>query len=198
MKVCRVFVLTLLLPMLVSSQRVDQLEGCLNPNAISGALEKIKEAGWQNVSLQRLRSIWPRELDALDCDTEVCRSVWSKDRIIEGHCQCCATFYFEVQHNPGGQKVGNLQNIIINYTSHRREDSAAAAKSLARAFGLGEVDLATVGNSGVQNFTWKGTRDDEKDDLYGLEVRFTPHGTLWELYFNVGRHTIAPSSGATP
>lgn len=192
MRLCTVFALAILVPMLGSSQGPNQPEGCLDPNAIAGALERIREVGWQNVSLQRLRSIWPRELDALDCDTEVCHSVWSKDRIIKGHCQCCTTFFFEVHHNPDGSRGEKLQNIIINYTGHRREEIVAAARGLARASGLGKSDLATLGNNPIHNFSWQSTRGDEKD-LYGVEVRFTRQGRLWELYFNISRYMIDPS-----
>ncbi len=197
MRLCRVFALAVLVPML-GSQVANQLEGCLDPNAITAALERIRVTDWRNVSLRGLRSIWPTELDALDCDTEVCHSVWSKDRIIKGHCQCCATFYFDVKHDSEGpSRREELQNIIINYTGHHREEIVAAARAFAKASGLPESDLATIGNDAVQNFSWESTRGSEKD-IYGVELRFTRQGALWELYFNVGRHTIAPPSAAKP
>ncbi len=192
-----VFAVTALVLVVGNSQASNQLEGCPDPKVIADALEKIKDAGWQNVSLQRLREVWPTELSAADCGAEASLSAWSKDRIIKDHCQCCTTFFF-VQQDQSETKGERLQNIVINYTGRRREEIVAAARGLARATGLGDSDLATVGNDTVQNFTWKGTRGNDKDDLYGLEVRFTRQGALWELYFNVSRHTIAPPSAGKP
>jgi hypothetical protein len=194
MRLWRVFTLAVLVPVLASSQGANQLEGCLNPGVVASALETIHATDWRNVSLERLRSIWPTELDALDCDTEVCHSVWSKDRIIKGHCQCCATFYFDVKRNSdGSSRREELQNIIINYTGLHRKELIADARRFARASGVPESDLATVGNDRVQNFNWESASGNEKD-IYGVEVRFTRQGASWELYFNVGRNAMVPHS----
>jgi hypothetical protein len=150
------------------------------------ALAKVREAGWRNVSLSQLRSFWPTELVALDCDAHVCQSVRSEDRIVRSHCQCCATFYFDIKKDAGGSETEQLQNIVINYTSNNKDQLVATAKSLAEASGIKQSDLARIGRSPEQNFTW-----DEKDgtkDLYGIELHIAPRGKLWELYFNMARH----------
>jgi hypothetical protein len=183
--------------LLGNSQASNQLEGCPDPKTITDALEKIRDRGWQSVSLQRLREVWPTVLGAADCGAEASLSAWSKDRIIKDHCQCCTTFFF-VQQDDGGKKIERLQNIVINYTGRRREEIVATAKGFARATGLGESDLNTVGIDSVENFSWNRKSGDEKDDLYGLEVRFTRQGALWELYFNVSRHTMAAPASGTP
>jgi len=94
MRQWRVFAFTALVLVVGNSQASNQLEGCPDPKVIAEALEKIKDAGWQNVSLQRLREVWPTELSAADCGAEASLSAWSKDRIIKDHCQCCTTFFF--------------------------------------------------------------------------------------------------------
>ena len=183
MRLCMVVVLVLA-QSVGTSQENKRLDGCPEPNAIAGALERIRETGWQKVSLPRLRSIWPTELDGLDCDAKVCRSAWSKDRIIKGHCQCCSTFLFEQERNADGSKSEKLQNIIINYTSHRREDLVAVAKGFGRASGFKEADINIIGNDATQDFTWEGQKE-----FYGVEIRFTARDSLWELYFNISRTT---------
>lgn len=195
MTLCRLFSLAVLMLISARSLGADYPEGCLDPNAIAGGLEKLGGIGWQNVSLQRLRSIWPTELDGLDCNSAVCQSVWSKDRIIKGHCECCTTFYFDVERSANAPKVEKLQNIIINYTGKSREEIVAVARSLATASGLRKSDATTIGDDALGNFSWK-SRGEENKELYGLEVRFTSQGALWELYFNLARHTIDPTSGA--
>jgi len=105
---------------------------------------------------------------------------------VRGHCQCCATFNFDITKRGVGPETEQLQNVVINYTSINRDQLVATARSLAEASGMKQVDLARIGKDPEQNFTWE--EKDNTKDMYGIELHFTSKGKMWELYFNVGRN----------
>jgi|SRR6185437_6240157 len=98
------------------------LQGCVEPTAISAALAKLHASDWRIVSLDQLRSIWPTELAGKDCNPAGCSDVWSADRIINGRCQCCATFFFKVQGNKARPRTQWLDNLVINYSAPQRAE----------------------------------------------------------------------------
>ena len=100
------------------------LQGCVEPTAISAALAKLHASDWRIVSLDQLRSIWPTELAGKDCNPAGCSDVWSADRIINGRCQCCATFFFKVQGNKQSRTQW-LDNLVINYSAPQRAELGA-------------------------------------------------------------------------
>jgi hypothetical protein len=163
------------------------LDGCTNPDAIAMALAKLHEADWRDVSLDQLRSIWPTELDGKDCDPGGCRDVWSEDRIISGHCQCCATFMFKTQGSEAMPRTEWLDNVVINYSMQRRVELVAVAKTFAAALGLRQTDLETIGRDPVQIFHWETTGRQGRE-LSGIELLLTDEGTRWELYLNSGQN----------
>ena len=189
MKLQLLFAIISLVGPLSGATATPRLEGCADAPEIAKALAKLEEKDWQEVSLAQLRPIWPTELVGLSCDSDVCHSVWSKDRIIGGHCQCCATFSFKVQAGENGPRNAQLDEVIINYAALQREEIVAIAKAFAKASGLGAADLATVGRDSVQNFHWSSLRG-KHQELSGIEVRISREGRVWELYLNWGRNPI--------
>lgn len=169
------------------------LEGCVDPNAIAALLAKIGETGWQGISFERLQSLWPTELADIECDSNVGRSVMSRDRIIKGHCQCCATFSFKVRTKQDEARSEQLDGVIINYSASRRDELVGVAKKFASASGLRQAELKTVGLGSEQSFQWETTKGKERG-LYTLELRFTRQARLWELYFSSGWNKIEPAS----
>lgn len=172
-------------------------EGCVAPDTIAALLGKIQDANWQGMSLERLRSMWPKDLTDIECDSNLSRSVMSQDRIINGHCQCCATFTFKAQRKQDGARGEQLDGVIINYSTRRRDALVDIAKKFASASGLRQAQLKTVGLGSEQSFQWETTKAKERS-VYTLELRFTRKARLWQLYFTCGRYVIEPSSLRRP
>ena len=189
MKLCiPLLALVVILPMSLRGQAGgNNLEGCINPNAIAEALTKLHKSNWRDVSLDQLRAIWPAELAGKDCDPGGCRDVWSEDRIISGHCQCCATFTFRIQGVEAKPRTEWLDNIVINYRSRQRSKLVVTARKFAAALGLRQDALDTVGTDSVQNFHWE-TSGGPGRELSAIELRFVREGHEWELYLNSGQN----------
>ena len=182
----------ILVAAVVGSPAAPHLEGCLSQSAIASATAKLAKKNWRGVSLPKLRQIWPSEISGLNCEADVCHSVWSMDRIIAGHCQCCATFAFKIQQSTNGVKVEQLDEVILNYSALERPELIDATKKIVTAMGLSGADLATLGSVDEQNFHWTNTNDGE-NELSTVEVRFARRGQMWELLLNWGRNPIEPS-----
>lgn len=174
-----VVLLTISLPACGQSAK-GSLEGCEDPAVVSVALANLHRYNWQSVSLDQLRSIWPVDIDGQECDPGGCRSVWCKDRIISGHCQCCASFSFRIQGTKDKPRTVWLDNMVINYSSSGRAEVVAAAKMFARALGLGTSELETVGRDSVQSFDWK-TNGKAGYEVSAIGLQFIDAGTHWEL-----------------
>jgi len=151
-------------------------------------MAKLTADDWNSISLAKLRTVWPTELSGLDCDAEVCRTVWSQDRIIAGHCECCSTFAFTIHQKNGGKRVEQLEGVILNYSTDERDSLVEAAKRIIGAAGLDAINLATVGSADEQDFHWAA---DEKE-LSTIEVRFKREGRVWELFLNWGHVPLEP------
>ena len=158
-----------------------RLTGCPDPEAIAGALAKLDAIDWHKLSSTQVRSIWPTNLNSISCERDTgCRMFGSKGRIIEGDCECCEMFDFDLKPNPADGD--ELRNIIIHYSSRDREETISVAKRLAKATGLPDAKLATVGQDSIQRFQWiDGQR--RVGQPSDLELQFTHHGTAWQLYF---------------
>jgi hypothetical protein len=177
----------------VPGAAAPRLEGCLTESAIASAAAKLAQEDWHNVSLAKLRTIWPTELSGLNCDADVCHSVWSMDRIIGGQCQCCATFAFKIHQAAGGAKVEQLDEVVLNYSAAERDRLVEATRKIVSAMGLSGADLATVGSADEQNFHWANTAVSERE-MSAVEVRFKHQGNVWKLFLNWGRIPAEPSA----
>ncbi|HVS83941.1 MAG TPA: hypothetical protein VHE60_19570 [Pyrinomonadaceae bacterium] len=173
------------------------LEGCVDPNTIAALLTKIRDSNWQGISLERLRSMWPRELGDTEVGSNVSRSVSSDDRVIKGHYQCATSFDFIVQRKQDGAMSEQLHGVTINYSARRRDNLVDIAKKFAGAAGLRQAELKTVGLGSAQSFQWETTKGKERSS-YVLELRFTREARLWHLLFSTGRYVIEPSSPQQP
>ena len=156
------------------------LRGCIPPDAMSLALSKLYNLDRQTVSLEQLRTIWPTPIDAQDCDPGGCRAVWSKDRIISGQCQCCATFFFEVQGTNANPRTESLNNVVVNYTVVSEAALPRIAKQFAVALGLQESEIVDVLKNPTQSFHWQA----KNGQLVFLEIRCIHARNEWELYLN--------------
>ncbi|MGH9906914.1 MAG: hypothetical protein ACRD8U_15190 [Pyrinomonadaceae bacterium] len=184
----------LLLPTLPAKSFIDPpLEGCPDPNAVEALLTRIRDSNWQHMPLERLRSVWPTELTDIECDSKVSRSLISHNRVINGHCQCCATFSFKIPQNQGAARIEQLDSVIFNYSARHRDELVGIAKKFARAAGLRQGELKIVGRDSEQSFQWEATKGGKRN-LYTLELHFSRQGRLWELYFNSGWNIIEPAS----
>jgi hypothetical protein len=187
---------TCLMACLGDAKATPHLEGCANASEIAKPLATLAARDWRQVSLGELRQVWPTELAGLNCDSDVCHSVWSKDRIISGQCECCATFSFKVQSGESGSRREQLDEVIINYSIMQRDQIVVVAKEFAVASGLKDADVATIGRDPVQNFHWTSPRGKDQE-LSGIELRINHRGRLWELYFNWGRNLVEPLAASS-
>jgi hypothetical protein len=152
-------------------------------------MAKLAADDWNSVSLAKLRTVWPTELSGLDCDAEVCHSVWSKDRIIAGHCECCATFAFTIHKKGDGKRVEQFEEVVLNYSTAERNLLVEAAKRMIGAAGLSATDVAALGSADEQDFHWAAG----ENELSTIEVCFKHCGKVWELFLNWGHVPLEPS-----
>jgi hypothetical protein len=184
--------LILALAPVLGSIRVDRrLEGCVDPKTITTLLANMQQADSPGISLEQLRTIWPTELADIECDAKANRSVKSEDRILKGHCECCSVFSFKVRREQGGATSEQLVGATINYSASRRNKLVSLAKDFARASGLGESELKTVGTEVAQSFQWEASKGREPR-VYVVEIRFTREVGLWKLYFSTGWYVLEP------
>ncbi len=160
------------------------LEGCPDPRSITKALSQLRLSPWRDVSVARLQTMWPNELLGIDCNTDVCSSVGSKGRVINGHYECGETFFFNVTQNKNGAWQTELNNVVIHYSSRKKEEVVMTARMLASATGLSEAEAATIGQDSDQSFDWE---NDDKSVLSGLNVTFSQTGTVWTVSLNLSR-----------
>lgn len=174
------------------SIRVDRrLEGCVDPKTIATLLAKMQQTDPRGITLKQLRGLWPTELADIECDAKASRSVQSQDRILKGHCQCCSVFSFKVRREQGGATNEQLVSATINYSASRRNTLVSMAKDFARASGLGENELKTIGTEAAQSFQWKASKGREPR-VYVVEIRFAREVGLWKLYFSTGWYVLEP------
>jgi hypothetical protein len=161
------------------------LLGCPSPREIADSLGRVQQNSWRTISVERILSIWPSHFDEVACEGEKgCRLLVSKDRVIRGHCECCESFVFDVKRNEDGSRSEHLNNIIVHYSAHSREEVVDAARIVARGAGLAEPESRTVGRDSVQRYEWKDSRQ-ELPQSYILETRVTRVDRNWELYLSL-------------
>jgi hypothetical protein len=148
-------------------------------------LEQIGQSDWKQVTPEHVLDTWPSQLDELKCKSETsCRLLVSKNRVIGGHCECCEAFEFDSDPRAEGPRNMSLGNIIIHYSAAKRPGVVDAARKLARAAGLPEAKIATVGSDLVQRYEWSDTVKEIRQS-YIAEMQITKLSTHWELYFSL-------------
>jgi hypothetical protein len=157
-----------------------RLEGCPDTSVTAEALARLQQVDWTAVSIAKLRATWPTNLGGLDCDVEGCTSLWHKGRIISEHCECCETFYFEVDGGKGKPRREQLDALVINYSAPSRDDVVAVAKDFATAVGVPVAKLESIGREQSNEFSWDGRLP---GGLSLVSVKLLPLKNLWTLYF---------------
>jgi hypothetical protein len=185
------FGIAMVLALPVGSRTEDVgLEGCGSVTAITQALAKLEKNDLKEISLDRVQSLWPTKLEASDCTTEGCRSLLHQGRIIDGVCQCCEKIDIDQRPNSEGGVDESLV-VTIYYSAPAEKDVVTAAKLLAKAAGLGDDEIRTVGREPDQSFQWKGARQTE---LFLMAVKFAHRDKLWTVYVHVDRHILGNTS----
>ena len=163
-----------------AESRQQGLTGCPDRLLLERGLQQLSKSDWQSLTPASLQTIWPTKLDGLDCTNGTCQSVWSKDRIISGHCECCETFVFG-NEDPASKDAVHLNNVIINYTVKSRSDAIATLKMFTKAMGVAQHDVDSIGRTAEQTFHLSAGRT-ERD----IETRITQQRERWEIYLNIG------------
>ena len=191
MKVIQLAFSILVLTSTAMSQSPEtHLLGCVDPTISANALGHLDQVRWENISVERVFSTWPSRLKESACQSEKgCRILVSEDRVISGHCECCAAFVFDAAQETGGMRSESLHNIIVHYSAPTKRGVVRAAQELARSVGLSSTEAAKIGNEIFQRFEWKGLRESAQQN-YLLEVKLTPVGHNWELYLSLGAERI--------
>jgi hypothetical protein len=157
------------------------LVGCPNPATASEALAEIQRNDWRELSVERIQAIWRFPFDELKCESEKgFRMLVSKSRVINGHCECCEAFIFDVERNEGGASVESLHEIIIHYSATRRLNVVEAAKLLSHGAGMPKDKVATIARDSVQRFDWTDAGERNRQS-YLAEVQFTKVGSNWSF-----------------
>ena len=166
-----------------TTAREVKLEGCPNPTSVAMGLAKLRESDWRQLSLDRLRSIWPTTLVGKDCDEGGCRGVWSPDRVIEGQCQCCAVFLFKTHGTSTQPRTEWLDNIVINFATPDRSALVSIAQSFAKALGFADADWNSMTSERGLDLM-RETTGRNGEDLSLLRLQITSEGNLWRLNLN--------------
>lgn len=161
------------------------LRGCHDPGPLSKALTNLQQNNWNKISCKQVLSTWPSRLDELKCESETgCRILLSRDRVISGHCECCEAFEFDMERTPDGSPGEHLSDIIFHYSDPDRNYVVDAAKRLAEAVGLPQVQVPGIGGKPVERFYWDDAREALRQS-YTLELHLSRVGQNWELYFYI-------------
>lgn len=164
-----------------------RLEGCPDPAVITNGFAKLSRMDWSDLTIARVREIWPVRLETLECEGEKVSVIGSKGRVIDGECECCQAFDFDVKQDLKGPSAERLANIIIKYSALRREDVVDVGKALARSAGLKKADVDSIGRESMHNFSWQ---DPSKKELMALDVQFIQRKRMWTVHVAFARYTI--------
>lgn len=162
------------------------VEGCGNVPAIAQALAKIEKSPMNDLSLEKVQSMWPTKLTASDCTTKGCRSLVHEGRIVEGSCQCCEKVDIDRIADSRSGVEGSLV-VTIYYSAGDEKAVIAAAKTLAKAAGLDDDEIVTVGRKSEQSFHWKGSPEAE---VFMISTKLTHSDKLWTVYIHVERNLL--------
>ena len=130
------------------------------------ALAKIQRNKWRDVSAERIQTFWPFPFDELKCESEKgCRMLVSKSRVINGHCECCEAFVFDIERNESGSSMEYLREILIHYSATDKQNVVEAAKMLAHGAGMPEDKVATIARDSVQRFEWPDAGEQNRQTI---------------------------------
>jgi hypothetical protein len=160
----------------IAGEPISQLKGCSDPSTLAAGLQKLPN-NWSEVSIVQLQKVWPTRLKPIDCAEGQECSMAHEGRIINGEFECGEVFDFT--RSPNGTETERLQSIVIHFTAPTREETVTAAKTLAAALGLVQVDEVTVGRADQQQFQWNLDHE-----LVSLDLRWTRLGSNWNLYLS--------------
>jgi hypothetical protein len=181
-----------LTPVVCVAQHDGRLEGCVDPKIIASLLATMHQNS-QPISVKQVRSMWPTELLAIET-SKTSRELESNDRTLKGDCQCCTAFMFNV-HEEVGVNREELYSVIVNYSARRRDTLVIMAKAFAKAAGLEETDLRTVGNRSTRGYQWQTNKGSETK-LHVIDLRLSREAGLWTMYFRTAWYLIEPVRGA--
>lgn len=158
----------------------DGLPGCRQPSEVARNLTSLQQKNWKAVSSAQVGAIWPSPLEEIECkSTAGCHVLVSKDRVVNGHCQCCETFNFGFDQRLNGPRYEYLKSFVMHYTGQAKPEIIGAARQIARAFGLSDDESERVGSDSVQRFQWNNKKIHQS---YDLEMQFAQVANSWELY----------------
>lgn len=169
----------------------SRLEGCLNPTVIAAALEKLRDSRWEDMNVDRVQAIWPTKLFRVDCGSSLCTlTLTDKERIDESD-ECIDILHYRGKPGSVPEELGNVG---IHYAMSRRKDVIAAARVMAKAFGVPERDLAIQGKLLKQDYFWDSSNDVKSD--VGVEIRH--EGRIWTAYLMFVHYHRAASDQVAP
>jgi hypothetical protein len=184
------YVAIMLMPVVCTARQNGRLEGCVNQKKIATVLGEMRQENSRPISEEQFRAMWPIELADVEIGSKTSRTLQSDDRILKGHCQCCEDFEFNVRQE-GGAAPLELHGVIVNYSARRRGTLVEMAKLFARAVGLGEADLQTVGTKSSQDYQWEKIKGKERR-AYVIELHFTREEGLWKMHFSTAFYVVVP------
>jgi hypothetical protein len=139
----------------------SQFEGCISPEKMTPALEKLRDSKWKEVNMARVQAIWPRELYPDDCKGNVCtpalRSKILNNEISNNEYDYCGeTFHFKVKPDAGGEELGTFS---VVYLALSKKEIIDAARGMTKAFGVPQSELAIQGKHLKQDYYYDNSSD---------------------------------------
>jgi hypothetical protein len=156
--------------------------GCTAPDVLASNLKALTDRDWNGINEKKLQSTWPAEIGGIECNAGACQTTGRQDRVINNECQCCELFGFNIERNDKGEVTAeHLHNVVIYYSKSTRNGLLGDAKVLARAMGLPDSDVATIGFKQPQDFNWVADKG-KPQEITLLNVRLYQQDGVWTAY----------------
>ena len=191
MKHVLILIAILALPIGLSGQTSGRgIKGCLDPAPVAKTLAEIGQMRWRDLSVERAREIWPTKLSDYE-SRERLTSIRSEGRVISDHRVCGEYLAFTVDRKENGSATERLRSIDIWYSAPTRKELVTVARAFARATGLPDAKIATIGSDPKQDkdqeFSWDtaSKRDFRSIDTHrelgeGRALELSALSSLWK------------------
>jgi hypothetical protein len=191
---CLTSVLAILSVCRIGTAEANGREGCVKPATIAKGLTRVQALDLSSISLEQIQTIWPTELKASGCNPGSCLSLEHQGRIINGHRECTEKLEIIPPQKPAPGADRSL-SIKIDFSAGQKAEVVAAAKQLAKAAGLGEPMLSSVGHELDEQFQWDHA---DRHEYCSLWVKTSQSGEAWMLDFHLIRYLAYPHEDHSP
>lgn len=109
-----------------------------------------------------------------------------QELVIDGLCECCQKI--DIDH-PSNSEAGSDESLVVTiyYSARSKTDVVVAARALAKAAGLSDDHVRTVGREPDESFQWQGASQGE---MFVMAVKLTHREAHWTVFVHADRHLL--------